>query len=341
MLDTLTWAYGKPLSQADFKSQLADFKVVEQLGFTPSGQGEHLFVELEKQGENTQWASSQLAKALGVSPQAVSYAGLKDRYGMTRQWFSIQYPLHQSPRFRQLPSSLRVLQVERHHRKLRRGALQGNHFVIHLRELSNIDDAIERVQMITQQGVPNYFGPQRFGHQGQNLQKAEQLFAGKRVKDRQKRGLYLSAARSMLFNQVVSARLKSQLAHHILEGDCLMLAGSHSFFTVETVDESLCSRLAARDILLSAPLVGEGELASRAQAAQFEIAQLEPYSKWCKGLAKARLKQDRRPLWLYPSQLKWQQEGTDLVLEFFLPAGSYATSLLRELVHYDEGKESA
>lgn len=340
MLDSLAYLHGKPTAHAAFKVVPEDFKVTEVLPFAPSGQGEHVFIQLQKRGENTLWAANALAKSLKVSPKVVSFAGLKDRQGVTTQWFSIQLP--QSSKISSssisLPSSLQVLQVSRHQKKLRRGTLKGNQFVITLKDVSSIDELIKRLELIKEQGVPNYFGPQRFGHDGNNLAKAAQMFAGKRIKDREKRGLYLSAARSMLFNQVASARVQAHLQQSLILGDCVLLKGSHSFFVVDTIDETIQSRLASADIQISAPLFGDGQLPATDDAREFEQAQLAAYPEFCQGLSKARLKQERRALMVVPEQLKWQIIDTHtLQLEFFLPAGCYATSIIRELVNICPG----
>ncbi|CAG9000511.1 MAG: tRNA pseudouridine synthase D [Candidatus Celerinatantimonas neptuna] len=329
-MSDLAYLYGEPDVTCFFKQFFADFQVTEILPFTPCGEGEHLWIELEKTGENTMWAAEQLARCLKVSPRQVSFAGLKDRQGITRQWFSIQYPISSQPDLTRLPETLKVLQCHRNLRKLRRGALSGNHFTMKLRHVNNIESLTHRIDSI-KKGVPNYFGPQRFGHDGSNLQKAEQMFAGKRIKNRDKRSLYISAARSFVFNQLVSARIRSGLAHQILSGDCMILSGSHSYFIAHEVDDELRQRLAQRDIRLSGPLVGAGKLPSEDEAYQFEMKQLEENSHWLIGLERVGLKQERRPLLVVPEELSWQIEGDSVNLSFYLPAGSYATSVIREL----------
>ncbi|CAG9295978.1 tRNA pseudouridine(13) synthase TruD [Celerinatantimonas diazotrophica] len=336
MLDSLAYFHGEPATTAAFKVEPEDFQVTEILPFAPSGQGEHVFIQLQKRGENTLWAANALAQSLKVSPKLVSFAGLKDRQGVTSQWFSIQLPVSSkvSPASLALPSSLKVLQTVRHHKKLRRGVLKGNQFVITLKNISSVEALLERLDLIRNRGVPNYFGAQRFGHGGNNLTKAAQMFAGKRIKDREKRGLYLSAARSMLFNQVTSARFQNQLQQTLMVGDCVLLRGSHSFFVVEAIDDMLRARLKSGDIQISAPLFGDGDLSSSGTAREFEQAQLAAYPEFCEGLVRARLKQERRAILVFPEQIQWRViDSSTLQLEFFLPAGCYATSVIRELAN--------
>lgn len=332
-MNDLSYLYGEPDLTCLFKQFPTDFQVTEVLPFTPSGEGEHLWIELEKTGENTMWAADQLARCLKVSSRQVSFAGLKDRQGVTRQWFSIQYPISSQPDFTQLPNSLKVIRYHRNLRKLRRGALSGNQFKIKLRQVSDVELFIHRIRLL-EKGVPNYFGPQRFGHGAGNLQKAEQMFAGKRIKNRDKRSLYISAARSVVFNHFVSARIRGGLAHQILAGDCMILSGSHSYFIAHEVDDELKQRFVLGDIQLSGPLVGAGKLPCEDEAFLFETEQLELNRHWLNGLERVGLKQERRPLLVVPKELSWQIEGDSITLSFYLPAGSYATSVIRELACY-------
>ena len=241
----------------------------EHLGFTLQGHGEHLCIRVRKQGQNTIWVAEQLAKQLKVSLRAVSWAGLKDRHALTEQWFSIHLPGQPSPEPGALAiEHVEILEITRHHRKLRLGCLQGNFFQIRLNELDlKFRPEIEsRLKHIQAKGVPNYFGSQRFGRQLHNIDQAKSMFAGKKVRHAQKRALYLSAARSWVFNTIVSARVDQHWASTLLPGDCLLLAGSRSFFTPETTDVQIQQRFTAGDVHLSAPLWGDGELPSQKKA---------------------------------------------------------------------------
>ena len=184
-------------------------------------------------------------------------------------------------------------------------------------------------------GVPNYFGEQRFGRNGSNLDAAEAMFGGKRIKDRDKRSIFLSAARSYLFNEVISARIQAGLASQLLAGDCLMLAGSHSFFSEAEITPELQQRLASGDLQLTAPLWGRGRETAQGAALEFEQQALAAFDNWRQGLEAAGLQQERRPLLLIPRHWRWDWTSDGLVLNFWLPAGCYATSLLRELLIMD------
>ncbi|KFZ38236.1 pseudouridine synthase [Shewanella mangrovi] len=340
MLTSLTYLHGQPTITADIRSDNADFIVQEILPFTMTGEGEHHLLYIQKNGLNTTEVAERLSKFAKVHPRDVSYAGQKDKNAITEQWFCVRIPGKETPEWQHLNGELlTVLEATRHNKKLRIGALSGNRFKLTLRNVSAIDALLARLEQVQQVGVPNYFGEQRFGHNGANIQKARDMFAGKKVKNSNQKSMYLSAARSLVFNQLVSARLdKHQLAP--LDGDCVMLSGSRSFFTVEHWDDTLLERLKTADIQLSAPLWGEGELGANGAAAQFETGAAAAFESELVGLAKFGLKQERRPLLLQAEQFHWQQvDDTTLVLDFILPAGAFATSVLRELVQYQDMAE--
>ncbi|MEW7866295.1 tRNA pseudouridine(13) synthase TruD [Aeromonas diversa] len=333
MLEQLTYLHGQPAVTGVLKAAPSDFVVIEDLGFEPCGEGEHIFVRVRKTGENTAWVAGLLADAAGVNRNAVTWAGLKDRHAVTEQWFGIHLPGKAEPDLSVIESdSIQILEAKRHNRKLRTGYLKGNRFTLRLTGLSGSEGLEARLQAVAEQGVPNYYGEQRFGRGGNNLEAAKAMFGGKRIKDRNKRSLYLSAARSMLFNTVVTARIEQGLAHTLLAGDCLMLKGSHSIFSEPEVTPELAARLASGDVQLTAPLWGRGRLASQHEAAAFEEAALSSLAEWREGLEKAGLDQERRPLLLRPEAMSWQLEDDTLTLSFFLPAGAFATSVVRELI---------
>lgn len=332
----VAYALGEPTIQANLRSQPEDFQVEEDLGFQPDGDGDHIWLQVRKRNTNTDWLAKQLVKLAGVKAVDVSYAGLKDRHAVTSQWFSIK-PDHKrlEPDWQQLNNEeVEILAVVRHPRKLRRGTLQGNRFKLVLRELQGEPDDLEqRLRSIQQQGVPNYFGEQRFGHDGKNLQKAAAMFAGilKRVK-RHERSLYISAARSFLFNQILSERVAKQNWQHILPGEVLQLKGSNSVFCADVEDANLAARLAAGDILPTGALWGKGESLAKDAVLALENSIAHLYPEISQGLSNMDLKPERRALCLFVPELDWQWlDSHTLVLSFYLNAGSYATSVVREL----------
>lgn len=337
-MNGLPHAFEAPAVSAMIRMLPEDFQVVEDLGFTPEGSGEHVFLRVRKRLANTAWVARQLAIFAGVSPRQVSYAGLKDRHALAEQWFSVHLPGKSDPDWSRCRDeggdSFRILEQCRHGRKLRRGALKGNRFCIVVRGLQGPkEDLAARLDNLTANGVPNYFGEQRFGHEGANITHAEAMFAGKPVQDRQQRGLYLSAARAYLFNQVLARRVSAGSWNQGLAGDVMVHEGSRSQFLAPVIDASISQRVTALALHPSGPLWGKGELVSRFTVRDLEQSVVVDYPHLCRGLEAAGLVQERRPLRLRVEALQWQWEADDvLVLGFKLLAGAYATSVLRELV---------
>ncbi|WDE06392.1 tRNA pseudouridine(13) synthase TruD [Thalassomonas viridans] len=338
----LAYFHGKPESSGELRSQMSDFKVFEQLPFAPCGEGEHLLIHIRKTGANTVYVARQLAKYFKVKEALVSYAGLKDRFAVTEQWFGVHVPGKQVYDLSDLTiDGVEVLAYARHNKKLKTGALTGNRFEITLRNVTHIDALKQRWQQIVEHGVPNYFGEQRFGIEGGNIDKARELFAGTKVKDKKKRGIYLSAARSYLFNHVVSQRIQNNTFDVLAPGDVCMLAGSQSVFLAEEIDETLKGRLTEKDIDITAPMWGAGELKTTGEVMAFEQEMMAQHQDLCQGLPKFGLKQERRRIRLNVAGTSISTDQDSVTLTFSLPAGSYATTILRELIDYTDLTERA
>ncbi|HVF35134.1 MAG TPA: tRNA pseudouridine(13) synthase TruD [Candidatus Saccharimonadia bacterium] len=326
-------AHGPPPLVATLKARPEDFVVEEVLGFAPSGEGEHAFLTVEKRGANTEWVARRLASHAGVVPMAVGFAGMKDRHAVTRQHFTVQLPRGAAPDWSALgEAEFRVLAATRHSRKLKRGGLTGNRFEIVLRDVrGDVAAAHERLDAIERRGVPNYYGEQRFGRAGGNLVAALAMFAGART-SRAERSILLSAARSALFNRVVAARVADGSWNRPLEGDVFQLDGSGSIFGPVPLDDTLRERCRDLDIHPTGPLWGRGGLRSGGAVAALEsgIACAEP--ALVRGLEAAGLEQERRSLRLAVRRIERTFSGDSLTLAFELPAGGYATTMLRELV---------
>ena len=321
--------------RARMRATPADFRVDEIDAFEASGAGEHLLLTIEKRGMNTAFAAKRLAQWAGIPELGVSYAGLKDRHAVTTQRFSVHLPKKIAPDLAALESDeMHVLHATWHARKLPRGALAGNRFVLTLREVEGERDAIEdRLRTIQSRGVPNFFGEQRFGREGDNVAQALQMFGGRRVK-REQRTMLLSAARSALFNRVLERRVADGTWDAALDGEVWMLDGSRSVFGPEPFDDALAARLGAFDIHPTGPLWGEGELRTTGEARALEEATLADAESLAvrAGLEGARMKQERRALRLLPKQVAWAWvEDDGLRLSFELPPGSYATTVVAQI----------
>lgn len=341
-------AWGSPLFNAVLKSEGCDFVVDEVLDIDMEGAGEHLYFHLKKSGMNTDELAQLLEKTYGVGSKDVGLAGMKDRHAITSQWFSVTSPSGSElleaalADFNTPEKEATILKSIRHSRKLRHGAHKGNRFVITLRDVTPLDSQTHeqlvqslalRVESIAHSGFPNYIGPQRFGFGGQNLVRARQWFKQpKKRTSRQQRSLWLSAARSAVFNAVCAKRVEAGNWQSLLPGEPAMLDGTRSFFETAASDEELEVRLNAFDIHPSAPWWGRGRTPTSGACAEFEAQILCEFSDICVGLEKAGLSQERRSIRAMAQELEhqWLDEAT-LQLRFQLSPGLFATTLLSEL----------
>jgi tRNA pseudouridine13 synthase len=304
-----------------YRSAAEDFVVDEELGFAPSGDGEHLYLRIEKRGENTRWVAAQLARCYGVAPVDVGYAGQKDRHAVTRQWFSVRVPRRDAAGEPVLNgANVTVLAHEWHHRKLRPGDHAANRFMVRLDGLDgDVTALVERLVLLGRAGqwtVPNYFGPQRFGHGGGNTARARAWLVerGRPPRGRDDRALLLSTARAMLFNHVLAARVRDGSWQTPVDGDAL--AGE----------------------LPTGPLWGRGRTPVTGRAAALEVVALADHVAWLDPLEHCGLSQDRRPLALTVAEFEVERTDGAVALRFVLPAGGFATSVLRELGRFDDGQ---
>lgn len=335
-LTLLIWAYayGSPTGQGVIRTLPEDFIVEETLAFEPSGSGEHFFLQVQKTGENTEYVARQLARFANVRQRDIGFAGMKDRHAITTQWFSVWLPKGDEPIWQDFAADgFKTISVMRHARKLKRGALANNRFELTIRQWrGDKTKTIEQLTAIKNHGVANYYGSQRFGHGGQNVAKALAMFQGAKV-GREQRSLYLSAARSFLFNHILSARIEQNTWSQGLNGDVLMIDGSHSCFACDEMDEDICARLEQNALHPTGALFGKSESRVSSEALVLEQSVFEKYTELTKGLIAFGLENDRRSLRVNVSNLTWQFDDDDtLRLQFNLPAGSYATAVLREII---------
>jgi tRNA pseudouridine13 synthase len=332
----LPYSHQKPNICGVLRQRPEFFQVEELLGFEPEGEGEHVFVWLEKRLLNTQYVAEQLAKVAKVAIRHVSYSGMKDRNAVTRQWFSVHLPGNAEIDFSVLNNDqLTVLKQCRHRKKLRRGIHHGNQFIITLCDVvgdqQSLDAAVKKIQT---DGFPNYFGEQRFGRDGANVQRAIDWFNGEIKPKKHLRGIYLSSARSFLFNHVLAKRVAEKNWDKLSSGELVMLNASHSVF-LQKEDEDLSARLAEGDLHLTGPMYGaSGSLMPEQDAADLESQVIDAYPLISEGLIKHGLKAERRALRVIPTDLQIKKEAEQVQFKFSLPRGCFATALMRELIDY-------
>lgn len=326
------------------KVEPEDFIVEEIPAYEPGGEGQHLFLWIEKRDIPHDLLLRHISKSLDVSPNDIGFAGIKDRRAVTRQYVSV--PLSASERVAAIDSAqIKVLRATPHGNKLRTGHLRGNRFIIVLRETS--DNGLETsqaiVQRLLQTGFPNYYGDQRFGHEGETLKLGLDLLAGeKRPQDipYSKRKfllrLALSSVQSDLFNQSLTRRLNDGLLDTVLEGDVLEVTESGGKFIAEDVPREQ-ERLNHREVTVTGPMFGVKMLTPRGVPQEREtrlLAEsgltLESFQKYSQLLSGAR-----RSFIARPGELRATQATQGIQFEFTLPSGVYATMLLREFMKDD------
>lgn len=326
-------AYGASCGQAVLKATAEDFQVDEVLDIPLSGAGEHLWLWVEKRQLNTEEAARRIAKAAGVPLRNVGYAGLKDRQALTRQWFSVHLPGKSDPDLAGAASDqLCILKQQRHSRKLQRGAHSANGFSIRLTQCSATQEQINaRCALLAQQGVPNYFGAQRFGFEGNNVHQALDL-AEQAIfpEQRSVRSRLISATRSYLFNRILAQRVSQGDWNVALAGDYLSFTDSHSFFKA-SADDCQDPRLQALDLHPTGALCGEQNPQNSYLPHELTVRACYPaLASW---LDLAGLSHERRILRLPVRDLTWHYPEPDILqLNFVLPTGCFATAVVRELV---------
>ncbi len=309
--------YPETGARGSLKQNNEDFRVTELPLSLPSGEGEHIWLQVNKDGANTAFVAQCIADYASVKLMDVGYAGLKDRYAISEQWFSVYFPKGEAPDFLQLAhDEFTVLAQHRHVKKCRRGDLLGNQFEIVLRDVEGDHALIEaNLLQIQQYGVPNYFGPQRFGRDGGNVAQGHlMLTRDTRGRQQKKKGIYLSAVRSFIFNEILADRINNGLWGKTLEGDVFDEQG-----------------------MPTGALWGRGRISTATAAADLENAIAKRHAALCEGMEYAGLKQERRTLAAIPKNMTWQWlNESQLQLSFSLSAGYYATSVIREILDAQE-----
>lgn len=325
-----------------------DFAVEEVPAYQPGGEGDHVFVWIEKRGLSTFDAVAALARALDVKPGDVGTAGLKDKRAVTRQFLSLPPPVTPEAALAVELEGLAVLSATRHPNKLRTGHLRGNRFTLRVRELAcDADEAAARAgailaRLAASPGCPNWFGAQRFGRSGDNAQAGRRIVrgeAGKKGPRNRQRRLLVSAYQSELFNDYLRQRMDEGTAGRVLAGDLLQVRASGGIFASGDPDTDQ-ARVDAGELALTGPMFGskmkappEGSEASAREAALLEREGLSPGD--FRHLGKIALGTRRALGVLVEAPEARPAEGGAVDLSFTLPSGSYATAVMREVMKTD------
>ena len=335
IMSTFSWLYGKPVATGKLKQLPEHFIVKEVLGFTFTGKGEHLMVKIRKTGENTKYVANELAKFCGVKSKDISWAGLKDRHAITEQWLSVHLPKSDHLKFALFEAThpgVEILEMTRHNKKLRPGDLLGNSFQLIATEVTDMEDVLARLEKVKLTGVPNYFGAQRFGHEGNNVTEARRWGRENvRTRDNTKRSFYLSAARSWIFNHIVSQRITEGYFTQPIDGDILLDENGRTVNENVTSEENI-QKVQNGDWSISAALAGDNQLPTSETALTLEQPQLDAEPDLMALIRGNRMRHERRAVELHPENLSWSAEGDTLTLNFSLTSGSFATVIMRELL---------
>lgn len=319
-----------------FRSTPEDFVVTEVPAYEPAGHGDHVFVWFEKRGLTTPDAVRDLATHAGAKVSDCSWAGLKDRHAVTRQWASI-YGIVPEAIAEVRTEGLTVLRVARHPKKLRTGHLRGNRFELRVRETptDRFDDVRRVLDVIGRTGLPNYFGEQRFGRQGQNVERANDWIVrgGRAPTSRFQRKLLLSVWQAALFNRHVASRMRDQGLGQVVQGDLMKKEDTGGLFTADDPVEAQ-QRADRWEISATGPMFGAKMRWPNGEARTLEQALLDST-----GVDETRLRAlarqgagTRRVVRVRPAQIELRTEGEALWLGFTLPKGSYATVVLQEIL---------
>ncbi|MBX3053598.1 MAG: tRNA pseudouridine(13) synthase TruD [Caldilineaceae bacterium] len=323
--------------------------VVEEVPlYDASGEGQHLYVNLTKEGMNTRDVEMGLARVFGIANRDVGIAGMKDKHARTTQTFSVSVG-HVDEAFVQaapgriaekLPVTVNWAKL--HKNKLKRGHLLGNRFAITITDLAvPPEEALARAQAILavleKRGLPNFYGPQRLGRDGMNVQRGMEILRTKQhVSDRWLRNLLLTSVQSYLCNRYLTRRILDGNFDRLLLGDIAKKMDTGGLFEVTDVDAEN-PRYAAQEISFTAPMYGPDMWGAAGPAGTLEEEVLAEHGFTIDQMAKARLKGTRRLGRLRLTELAAESSADGLVVRFFLPKGAFATTLLRELMKNEDG----
>jgi tRNA pseudouridine13 synthase len=311
-----------------------DFVVEEVPAYEPSGEGEHLYLFVQKRQLTTPECIDHIGRASGVNSREIGYAGLKDKHAVTTQWISLPARGVADPASWQLPPSIRILKVSKHNNKLRTGHLQKNKFQIRLVEVTTDPLARARaiVDRLNSRGLFNYFGAQRFGRGGNNLASAlHWLRTNPKRSSRFHRKLYPSVIQSEVFNRYLSARYELGFKH-LIAGEVVRLGTGHSVFCVQDPNAEQ-PRYIVGELHLTGPIVGPKTKQAESVALELEQRIVADVGLGAEDLARLAdfAPGARRDLVVLPEDLSVEAESEgSLVLSFALPPGSYATQLVQE-----------
>lgn len=321
------------------RTQPEDFVVDEVPAYPPSGEGDHVFVRIEKRGLTTAQAVQRIARALGVNERDVGVAGMKDRHAVTRQWISLPPPIAPEQATALALADVTILEAARHNHKLRTGHVRANRFVLRVRDaVPDVEVAEARARAILDvlaqpPGAPNWYGEQRFGREGDNAAKGRDIvMGGKPPRDKKLARLFVSALQSELFNQWLVARMTDGLYARVLAGDVLHKVGGGMFTCEDAATDE--PRLIAGELVITGPMFGDRMRSATDDAGAREEAVLAAAGLARDSFAGVRAIAEgtRRDATIQVGEPSVAAADGTLEVRFTLPGGAYATAVMRELM---------
>lgn len=310
-----------------------DFAVDEELPYAASGEGDHVFVRIEKRGLTTPMAVGAIAKALAINERDIGVAGMKDRHAVTKQWISLPPPVSVDQAKALAIDHVAILEAIKHNHKLRTGHVRSNRFRLRVRGATDVDGARAILEKLAQPpGAPNWYGEQRFGRDGDNAARGRELLSGKRGRDRKQDRFLISSLQSELFNAWLVARLRDGLYAQVLTGDVLHKVGGGMFTSEDAAVDS--PRLTAGELVVTGPMFGErmrravGEAAAREDQILTEAGLSHDSWHAVRQIAEGT----RRDASIQVGDPSVERDDDGVVISFALPGGAYATAVMREIM---------
>lgn len=338
--NSLNYSHQALAKDAVIKEKHSDFVVNEELAYAPSGTGDHLYIRFRRSDWNTERIASKVAQILSLDKHDYGYAGMKDRHAIVEQTLSFKLAEDKfseeeiTQRLSDHAPELTILSMDRHNNKLKRGHIKHNAFTIIVRHLDTTVEALQkRAETIQENGFANYYGPQRFGIQYDNIRTGFELLKGfKRIKSAHKRDLYSSSIQSALFNILLTRRIETK--QNLILGDVLKKNDTGGVFINDDLIVNQ-ERLNAGELTVCGPMFGYKMMPTEDESHQIEMALLEEFHLGINKFKRMKVTGTRRPFFISPGEINIKQvDDTSYQFSFNLPKGTYATTLLRHFFEF-------
>ncbi len=318
------------------KAEPDHFVVEEILPYAPCGTGEHLYVTFKRSGYNTVDAAQLIQRRLDLKKTDMGWGGRKDKHAVAIQTISLRISEKIAlgeirEKLEDLP--FEILTLKRHRNKIKIGHVAGNRFaiVVSSPEPNALERAVAISDCIKKIGVPNFYGPQRFGIGFRNIDTAWSLFFNNKNKRSRKNPFMVSVMQSALFNIWLKNRMETRDHMNLVEGDIVKKTDTGGMFTIEDMAVE-SKRFENKEIVYTGPIFGFKMMAPKNRAGQLESDLLKNFNITPDDFRKFRAPGSRRPALLIFNSLEIEPHPQGIEFRFTLPSGAYATTVMREFV---------